>query len=175
MRYPKAVTRLPIKTIHINKSPVVIQNLKVLDDAAQQRCQLDLTLNLQHADIAAGKIAQHDLTEVWKSVYKREFALDDVDESLYSGFIGNGDRQLLNELRLLSPEQLAKAQPNFTDSRLTELLFRYRARNYPLTLSEDEHETWQQHCAERLFGGLPGVLNLDDFFARARALRTTEC
>jgi exodeoxyribonuclease-1 len=161
---PENVTRLPIKTIHINKSPVVIQNLKVLDEAAQQRCQLDLTLNLQHADIAAGKIAQHDLTEVWKSVYKRELAVDDVDESLYSGFIGNGDRQLLNELRALSPERLAKAQPNFTDSRLVELLFRYRARNYPHTLSEDEHETWQQHCAERLFGGLPGVLNLDDFF-----------
>jgi exodeoxyribonuclease-1 len=143
----------------------VIQNLKVLDDAAQQRCQLGLRLNLQHAAIAAAKITQHDLTDIWKNVYQREFEVGDVDESLYSGFIGNGDRQLLNELRSLSPERLAKAQPNFTDSRLTELLFRYRARNFPQTLSDDEHETWQQHCAERLFGGLPGVLNLDDFFA----------
>jgi exodeoxyribonuclease-1 len=162
---PEGVTRLPIKTIHINKSPFVIQNLKVLDEAAQQRCQLDLSLNLQHAAIAGDKMIRHDLSEIWKSVYMREFSIDDVDESLYSGFIGNADRKLLNELRALSPERLAHAQPNFSDERLVELLFRYRARNFPHTLTADEQEVWQQHCAERLYGGSNGLLNLDDFFA----------
>jgi len=158
-------TRLPIKTIHINKSPVVIQNLKVLDDAAQKRCQLNFELNLHHAAIAADKASRKDLTAIWKSVYQRDFEAVDVDESLYSGFINNNDRRLLNELRTMSPETLAKAQPSFTDSRLEELLFRYRARNYPQTLSEAEHATWQQHCAGRLHGNTADALNLETFFA----------
>jgi exodeoxyribonuclease-1 len=162
---PDGMTRLPIKTIHTNKSPVVIRNLKVLDKAAQQRCDLDLALNLRHAAIAAEKMLSIDFSMVWQKVFQREFELGDVDESLYSGFVGNKDRNLLNQLRTLSPQALAQAQPHFADQRLTELLFRYRARNFPQTLSEGEYETWQQHCAERLHGGAAGALNLETFFA----------
>lgn len=162
---PDGMTRLPIKTIHTNKSPVVIRNLKVLDNAAQQRCGLDLELNLHHAAIAADKMLSIDFSMVWQKVFQREFELGDVDESLYSGFIGNKDRNLLNQLRALSPQALAQAQPHFADERLTELLFRYRARNFPQTLSEGEYETWQQHCAERLHGGAAGALDLETFFA----------
>jgi exodeoxyribonuclease-1 len=167
---PEGLTRLPIKTIHINKSPVVIRNLKVLDGAAQQRCNLDLEINLYHAQIAADKISRKDLSSVWQAVFAREFELSDVDESLYSGFVGNNDRRLLNQLRALSPEALAQAQPIFTDDRLTELVFRYRARNYPQTLNEEEYETWQQHCAERLHGGAAGALSLEPFFAELEKL-----
>lgn len=162
---PDGLARLPIKTIHTNKSPVVIRNLKVLDAAAQQRCGLDLALNLRHAAIAAEKISGVDLNLIWPKVFQREFELGDVDESLYSGFVGSNDRSLLNKLRALSPQALAQAQPNFTDARLTELLFRYRARNYPQTLSEDEYAAWQQHCSERLHGGATGALNFETFFA----------
>ena len=161
---PDGMIRLPIKTIHTNKSPVVIRNLKVLDAAAQQRCSLDLALNLYHAAMAAEKVLSVDLSVVWQQVFKREFELGDVDESLYSGFVGDNDRKLLNQLRTLSPQALAQAEPNFADERLTELLFRYRARNYPQTLSEDEYEAWQQHCAERLHGGSAGALNFETFF-----------
>ena len=167
---PAGLTRLPIKTIHINKSPVVIRNLKVLDIAAQQRCRLDLALNLHHAKIASEKISNTDLSAIWQKVYQREFELADVDESLYSGFIGNKDRNLLNHLRTLSPQALAKEHPNFTDDRLAELLLRYRARNFPETLSEDEFETWQHHCAERLYGDSSGTLNLEDYFTQLEQL-----
>ena len=171
---PDGMTRLPIKTIHTNKSPVVIRNLKVLDESAQQRCGLDLALNLRHAAIVADKLLSVDLSVVWKKVFQREFELGDVDEALYSGFVGNNDRNLLNQLLTLSPQALAQAQPNFTDARLTELLFRYRARNYPQTLSEDEYEAWQQHCAERLHGGVAGALNFETFFAELDRLAQNE-
>jgi len=166
---PEGIVRLPIKTIHANKSPVVIRNLKVLDEAAQRRCKLDLALNLHHAAIAASKIASFD-SDIWQQVFQRKFEPGDVDESLYSGFVGNSDRAQLNKLRLLSPQALAKAQPHFTDQRLPELLFRYRARNYPDTLSENEFETWQQHCAKRLQGDAAGALSLENFFAQLEQL-----
>lgn len=190
---PDGVTRLPIKTIHINKSPVVIRNLKVLDAAAQQRCQLDLALNLHHAEIAASKLAQMDLSAVllhaeiaaskfaqmdlsviWQQVFQREFAASDVDEALYDGFVSSNDRNLLNRLRKLNPEALAKERPRFTDARLTELLFRYRARNFPDTLSEEEFERWQEHCAARLHGGEGGALSLDAFFAQLEQLAQSD-
>ena len=39
---PEGVARLPVKTVHLNKSPVVIGNLKVLTPALQARWGLDL-------------------------------------------------------------------------------------------------------------------------------------
>jgi exodeoxyribonuclease-1 len=171
---PDGVTRLPIKTIHINKSPVVIRNLKVLDAAAQQRCQLDLALNLHHAEIAASKFAQMDLSVIWQQVFQREFPASDVDEALYDGFVSSNDRNLLNRLHKLDPAALAKERPRFADARLKELLFRYRARNFPDTLSEEEFETWQAHCAARLHGGEGGALSLDAFFAQLEQLAQSE-
>jgi exodeoxyribonuclease-1 len=67
----------------------------------------------------------------------------DVDEDLYGGFVGNGDRRRLNQLRALSPEELAKDRTGFDDGRLDEILFRYRARNWPELLNEEETERWE--------------------------------
>lgn len=166
---PDGVTRLPIKTIHLNKSPFVARDLRVLNAAAQARCQLDLALNQQHADILASRIGELD-ADVWPQVYQREFPASDVDEALYDGFVSSADRNQLNRLRKLNPEALAKERPRFTDARLKELLFRYRARNFPDSLSEEEFETWQTHCAARLHGGEGGALSLDEFFAQLEQL-----
>jgi exodeoxyribonuclease-1 len=156
---------------------VVIRNLKVLDEAAQERCGLDLALNLRHAAVLSERLLSIDLTAVWSQVFQREFELSDVDEALYNGFLAGNDRNLLNQLLKLSPQDLAQAQPNFTDARLAELLFRYRARNYPETLSEQEYEAWQLHCSERLHGdgaaGKNGALNFEAFFAELDELEQT--
>jgi exodeoxyribonuclease I len=167
---PEGVARLPIKTIHLNKSPFVIRDLRVLDAAAQERCQLDMALNQQHADLLSNRIGELG-AGVWQQVFQREFEAGDVDESLYSGFVGSTDRSILNRLRKLSPPALAKERPRFTDARLTELLFRYRARNFPDTLVEGELEQWQQHCAERLHHGAAGALSLEAFFAQLEQLK----
>jgi exodeoxyribonuclease-1 len=41
--------------------------------------------------------------------------------------------------------------------RLEELLFRYRARNFPHTLDESEQQRWQEHRAARLLEGADGA------------------
>jgi exodeoxyribonuclease-1 len=66
--------------------------------------------------------------------------------------------------------QLAARRPAFHDGRLEELLFRYRARNFPETLDEQEQARWQQHRAERLHGGAGGALTLAAYFERIDAL-----
>lgn len=56
----------------------------------------------------------------------------------------------MNQIRALKPEQLADFTFKGGDSRLAEMLFRYRARNYPETLNSQESKRWQQFCINRL-------------------------
>ncbi|HEX7686446.1 MAG TPA: exodeoxyribonuclease I [Burkholderiaceae bacterium] len=163
---PEGVQRLPVKTIHVNKSPVVVGNLKTLTSAVLDRFALDLGRAQRHAQ-AAPAIAGR-LQQVWREVYARPAAdaVPDVDEDLYGGFVGNDDRRKLERLRRMSGEQLAGQRTAFEDGRLEELLFRYRARNFPGTLSADEHARWIDHCAGRLHEGAGGATTLAEFFDR---------
>lgn len=168
---PEGVARLPIKTIHLNKSPVVISSLKTLNPETIKKWGLDIEAALRHAEIAA---AAPDMSAIWQDVFHRpQEAAPDVDEDLYGGFVSNNDRRLLQELRALSPEALAKASPSFNDARLEELLWRYRARNFPHTLSDDEAQRWEEHRAARLFDGERGARTIEGLFAEIDHLSET--
>jgi len=161
--------RLPIKTIHVNKSPIVIGNLKTLG-AAEKRWPLDVPLAMQHAQ-AAVRLGR-TLDSLWPAVFQRPDADHpvDVDEDLYGGFLSQQDRRSLDRLRGLSPSALAHKQPAFEDTRLEELLFRYRARNFAHTLDADDRARWQQHLAARLHQGPAGGLSLAAYFERIDTL-----
>ena len=68
--------------------------------------------------------------------------------------------------QLLQPEQLATTAFAFHDKRLPELLFRFRARNFPDTLNGKEQQRWQDYCHGRLLGTVPGGLNRTAFEAQ---------
>ncbi|MGD9946443.1 MAG: exodeoxyribonuclease I [Burkholderiaceae bacterium] len=163
---PEGVKRLPIKTLHLNRSPIVIGQLKTISAQTAERWQLDLALAMRHAELAARQPAPP--AELWRDVFVRPPAATppDVDEDLYGGFVGRNDRRLLDRLRTLPPAELAMQRPSFEDPRLEEILFRYRARAYPETLDDDERRRWQTHCSERLHDGAGGALTLQRFFER---------
>ncbi|MFA9216255.1 MAG: exodeoxyribonuclease I [Sphingomonadaceae bacterium] len=169
---PEGMTRLPVKSIHLNKSPMLVANLKTLSPALAQRWQIDLEQGRQHAALAA---AGPDLSAIWEQVFQRpaDDGSTDVDEDLYNGFIGKEDRRLLDTLRKESPARLAVASPSFDDPRLLELLFRYRARNFPQTLSDEEMEHWEQHRAARFYDGAGGARSIDQFFGEIDHLQQT--
>lgn len=169
---PEGVARLPLKGVHLNKSPMVVGNLRTLSPEMAARWQIDLEQAGRHAEAAR---ALPDLSAIWSEVYRRppEEGPRDVDEDLYGGFVGNADRRRLTQLRTLAPEALAVARTGFDDLRLEELLLRYRARNFPETLSEEEQERWEQHRTEKLLEGAGGALSVDEYFARIDALGET--
>ncbi len=170
---PPGTTRLPIKTVHLNRSPIVVANLKTLPPETAARWGLDVEQALRHAETAAHQVTA--LAGLWPAVFERPpraTALD-VDEDLYGGLVGNEDRRSLERLRRLSPEDLAERRPAFQDARLAELLFRYRARNHPATLSEAEREQWREHCAHRLHDGAGGALTLAGLLERIDRLGET--
>jgi exodeoxyribonuclease-1 len=169
---PEGMTRLPVKSLHINKSPVVVGNLKVVTPALQAKWGLDMDTALQRAEWLAARVTQMD--GIWAEVYGRDEragkARVDVDEDLYGGFVGNEDRRVLQRLKALSPQELAAKRPGFVDERLDEVLFRYRARNFPDTLDEAEQQRWEALRQARLLEGAGGGLTLPAFFERIDAL-----
>ncbi|MBH2078654.1 MAG: exodeoxyribonuclease I [Pseudomonadales bacterium] len=162
---------VPLKLIHINKCPVVAP-LAVLREQDQQRLGLDMALYQARA------LRLSDAQNVWKdkvqAIYAREdFAQsEDPEQQLYDGFIGDRDRRLCEQVRVADPAQLAQQQWPFDDERLPELLFRYRARNFPDTLSSPEQERWQLFCQQRLSAPEWGAPNTLDSFAEAAAQLT---
>jgi len=167
---PEGVERVPIKAVHINKCPIVAP-VNVVSAEAAERLGIDLTAcraNLEHIKAAAG------IAEKVQAVFSsREFETpDDPDQALYSGgFFSSHDRQLMEELRQMTPEQLSAANLPFRDARLPDMLFRYRARNYPATLSDEERAQWQvfrRSCFDDETIG--SRLTLDSYYQRIQEL-----
>lgn len=167
---PAGMQRLPIKTIHINKSPIVIGSLKTLAPEMASKWGIDVDQALRHAEVAARRAAT--MAGIWPDVFKREAQSGaiDVDEDLYGGFVGDDDRRSLQRLRALPPEKIAAKRPAFSDERLEELLFRFRARNWPEQLDAADRQRWLRHCAQRLHEGDGGALTLAQFQDRVDAL-----
>lgn len=168
---PEGMSRLPIKTIHLNKSPVVISNLNTLSAERADHWGIDMAAVQRHALLCG---TAPDMSAIWQAVFERPpQAAGDVDADLYGGFIGNADRAVLNRLRGLSPAQLAESQPGFADPRLNALLFRFRARNFPASLNPAEAQQWQALCAARLFDGAGGARTLEALFNEIDELAET--
>ena len=165
---PAGQTRLPIKTLHLNKSPVVISNLKTIGPAAE-RWHIDIELALRHAETAMRH--SHTMAGIWPEVYARPPSDTpvDVDEDLYGGFLDSVDRRALERLRALPPQALAKRRPDFHDERLGELLLRFRARNHPETLDATDAARWQSHCNERWAGASAWRARIGELEATADA------
>ena len=81
---------------------------------------------------------------------EHEHAPSDVDASVYDGFIADGDKRRLGEVRSTPPAQLGERVFGFKDTCLDELLFRYRARNWPQTLTLPEQQRWDEYRRRRL-------------------------
>ena len=170
---PEGVTRIPLKTVHINKCPVLAPVSVIKPDDAQ-RLAIDLAL----CQVNIGKIkAAVGLTKKLAAVFSGHAYSEqdsDPDLSIYSGgFFSEIDRQKMAKIRATIPEQLTRSEFTFTDPRLPEMLFRYRARNYPETLSTDEQLKWNEFCHNRLTGRQAGAaITIDSYFARLQELRS---
>lgn len=162
---PEGVQRPALKTVHINKCPVVVP-AATLDDAAAERLQIDRDLHHQHFQqcLENADLLQQKIEAIFN--VPADFPQPDIDGSLYSGgFFDNDDKQKMQQIRQLSPSQLADFQQPFNDGRLTDMLFRYRARNWPQSLSVEEQSQWQQFCQQRLNQPDSGWLTFADFDA----------
>lgn len=168
---PEGVERIPLKTVHSNRCPILAP-MATLTPAAAERWVIDPGLVERHAErlrTAAGLAAK---VQAVHQPLERP-AETDPDLMLYSGgFFSDADRREMARVRSLDPAGLAQTPFRFEDPRLPEMLLRYRARNWPETLSDAEHEAWDAYRLARLTdpdGG--GSIQIEDYERELAALR----
>ncbi len=146
---PEGVERIPLKTVHINKCPVIAPFM-TLDGKAAKKYGIDLNLCRQNLAVlqAAPGIAKKVQQVLSETKFEKR---TDPDQMLYGGgFFSPDDKSRMAQVHTMAPEELVGFEPPFDDSRLPEMLFRMRARNYPETLTTEEQQRWQAFRQERL-------------------------
>jgi len=125
-----------------------VATLKGVDS---QRIGLDTQRCFAHAEklLPALDEVRNKVMDVFKPYPPSTGA--DPDQMIYSGgFFTPKDRGLMNKICRAEPGQLARLAWSFKDSRLPEMLFRYRSRNYSDTLSPTESGQWEAQRLQRL-------------------------
>ena len=140
--------RIALKTIQINKSPFVAP-IATLTDAICEKLELNLaqaTDRMRQINSSPGIVEK--LHEVFS---QRQFdESEDPDDQLYNGgFASDTDRSVMAEVLASSKENLSALTGRFQDARYDEMLFRYRGRNFPETLSVEELTRWNDYRSSR--------------------------
>ena len=150
---PEGAQRLALKELHLNKSPMLLPP-NMLDEQVAQRLGIDRAQceahwqRLANLTLDERRALQAKLHQLY---HERQFAPStDPEQMLYAGFFADSDRRLMTQVRKLNGEQLAQQHFDFKDHRLPELLFRYRARNFPESLSAQEQASWLTFCQRRM-------------------------
>lgn len=160
---PEGVERIPLKSVSVNHAPVLapVSTLKGADLARigmdPARCQA----HLERLQNASGPVAEK-VRQVFSRSADRTAATDPEWDLYGAGFATDHDRQLLGEVRRSPPQALADLGERFQEARFQQLLFRYRAKNHPATLSAAEQQAWLNHCRQRLTAGQPSAVDRFD-------------
>ena len=148
---------IPVKELMYNRCPAVAK-ISALDQSSQQRLDLDVETITKHRDQLLGHRDLVDkIAAAWQN--RPDFPKNaDVEGQLYDSFTPDVDKPKINAIRNATAETLADFHPNFVDDRLSELLFRYKARQFPSSLSADERMAWEQFKAEKFQRELPDYM-----------------
>ena len=147
---PEGAERIPLKALHSNHVPMVAPaaTLKGVDC---NRIGLDPQRCIENAKklTAALPTVRNKVMDVFKPYPPGTD--HDPDHMIYSGgFFSSSDRRLMDKIRMTGAAGLSKSAWAFQDSRLAEMLFRYRARNFPDSLTATEQQRWQAQRLDRL-------------------------
>lgn len=169
---PEGIQRIAIKEVHYNKCPAIAP-LGVLNDECQKRLNINLSQCLEKANQLKKFIKPFNdkLLKVYTS--KKFEAHSNPDHALYSGgFFGTNDKKKMDEIRNSTWQALAESNYQFTDNRLEELLFRYRARNALETLTVSEIKRWEELRNSFLFDSESGsTLIYEDYCCLMKELK----
>jgi len=171
---PEGEQRVALKLVRANHAPALAP-MSVLRGVDLARIGLDPDLCLARAEVlrAHAPLLRAKLHLVYADRPPGE--PEDADLAMISGGLPP-DREagLRERVRRAAPAELVAYTDRFSEPRYRELLFRYRARNWPETLSPDERERWREHCRARIERShVGGGLGIDDYRARIAELRAT--
>ncbi|MEX1082057.1 MAG: exodeoxyribonuclease I [Halofilum sp. (in: g-proteobacteria)] len=149
-----AAPRAPLKVVRLNVAPVLAPMSTLTPEAASRLAIDPDTARASLTRLRAVPGLADRLQQVFAPAPPPVEA--DVDVALYDGFVPDADRARMDAVHRCAPDDLAGFDPGFADARLTELYFRYRARNWPGTLDADERARWDELRRRRLIEGAGG-------------------
>lgn len=146
----QGIASVPLKLVHINKCPIIAPAKTLLPENAA-RLGIDRAACLENLkQLKAHKAVVRD-TVVELFSEERQFAeKENVETTLYDGFFEPADQNNMAILRGLQPQELANHGLKFKDARVEPLLFHYRARHFPHTLTRSEQIRWQKYCHQKI-------------------------
>ena len=109
----------------------------------QSRIERNLKALLSHPDFIERMRTENENREEYPPAV-------DPESALYDGFLDDTDRTRCNAIRRATINELADFHPDFHDPRLPDLLLHYKARNFAETLSESEHQKWEEYRIQRI-------------------------
>ncbi|MBQ4848816.1 exodeoxyribonuclease I [Pseudoalteromonas sp. MMG012] len=141
-----------LKLVHVNKCPILAPAKTLLPENAA-RLGIDREQCLEHLKILK---AHPELRDKVAKVFNdpADFsATTNPDYQLYNGFISKADKAKFAVVRDSRPESLSELNIEFEDPKFTTMLFRYRARNWPESLTPNELDAWRKYCQNKLMHG----------------------
>lgn len=152
--------RLPVKSLKYNRCPAVAP-ISVLDDTSKKRIGIDINKAKEYRKTikSAEKFQKNLLKAIQLINVGREAQVElvdnpvDVDKRLYDAFIPDADKTLSAKLRSAEPEQISSFTDKFSDKRLKNLVFLYKARNFSKHLSDEEQMKWEEYRSHVLMDG----------------------
>lgn len=169
---PPGMARIPLKEIKANKCPMIAP-AALLTPAIAERVGIDLATCQRNAErLLAAPGLPATLREVY-AIPREPGEPRDPEAALYEGFLDDRDKALFPAIRAAGEQELREHRFLFRDQRLTTLLFRYRARHFPGSLSAEERVEWQEHVARRRHGpARHGLLDYAGFTAAIEEARS---
>ncbi|OQY40548.1 MAG: exodeoxyribonuclease I [Spirochaetaceae bacterium 4572_7] len=147
-RLQPGINRINLKSVHLNKSPMV-SPLGTLTAERSMELGIDTTLCFKHLDMIKDMPL---LTQKVVKIYEDKLmtSIQDPDMQIYSGgFFRDEDKAKFTLIHNTRKEDLFNLNLTFTDSRVSEMLWRFVCRNYPEVLPTKELERWKSFCASR--------------------------
>jgi exodeoxyribonuclease-1 len=171
---PDALPRLPVKTLKYNRCPAICPTGLIKDEVVQKR----LGVTLEQIETNRAKLAA--LPELRENIVKAQLLMDEerqagygkedseAEEQVYDGMVGDHDRNMLRAIRAADPTTLGEFTADLQDKRLKAMLPRYKARNFPSSLTDEERHDWEEYRTQKLFAG-GNESRLAKFFAQLTA------
>ncbi len=158
--------RLHIVKIQTNKCPV-LSPVSTIDDKTAER----LGLNMDQCMENSRKLNTEPLlTQRFIKIFSNDgYGKSDADPDLqiYSGgFFKDKDKVSFEIIKTTPPDKLIDLKLIFQDTRIPELFWRYKCRNYPEYMDNNTIKKWKSFCAGRVLFPPGKLINDYHFFRR---------
>ncbi|CAL4325627.1 exodeoxyribonuclease I [Buchnera aphidicola] len=141
----KKLFNLGIKLLYFNRCPMLapIQVLRIIDF---DRLNWNYSIYKKNINLLKKNINIFKKIQAFLSKKNKNELSVNVDTQIYNAFFDSYDKILINQIRNTHVNSLKNSFINFHDSRLKEIFFRYRARNFFYSLCDNEKKLWFDHC-----------------------------